>query len=188
MSHRVSFLDGKRVRLRSLVEEDVLGPYLSWLNDAETCAGNSHHVLPYTEEAALEYVRNTRRSRTELTLAIELKDPSQHVGNVTLQDIHPVYRSAQYAILIGDPAARGQGIAFEASSLLLAHGFRELNLHRIYCGTFDTNVAMARLAVRLGMREEGRRREAVFKGGRWLDVIEFGILSKEFEEHRSQIA
>ncbi|HUF09851.1 MAG TPA: GNAT family protein [Rhodothermales bacterium] len=182
MSRRLPFLEGKMVILRPLMEDDVSGAYLEWLNDAETCAGNSHHVFPYTEEAALEYVRNTRRSRSELALAIELKDSSQHVGNVTLQGIHPVYRSAEYAILIGDPAARGQGIAFEASSLLLAHGFRELHLHRIYCGTFHTNTAMARLAARLGMREEGRRREAVFKGGQWLDVVEFGVLSKEFEQ------
>jgi ribosomal-protein-alanine N-acetyltransferase len=188
MSLRIPFLHGKRVTLRPLAEEDVLGPYLSWLNDAETCAGNSHHVLPYTEEAAFEYVRNVRRSRTDLVLAIDHKDSGRHVGNVALQHIHPVYKSAEFAILIGDPATRGQGIAFEASSLILAHGFRQLNLHRIYCGTFHTNAAMSRLAVRLGMKEEGRRREAAFKDGRWLDVVEFGVLGTDFQETRSQDA
>lgn len=185
MRRRIPFLEGKTIRLRPLAEEDVLGPYLSWLNDAETSAGNSHHVFPYTEEAALDYVRNSRRSKNEIALAIELNDASRHVGNITLQSIHPIYKSAEFAILIGDPIVRGKGIGFEAGTLLLAHGFRELNLHRIFCGTFHTNTAMTRLATRLGMKEEGRRREAAFKGGHWLDVIEFGILDSEFEEHHS---
>ena len=65
---------------------------------------------------------------------------------------------------------------------MCAHGFLALNLHRIACGTFADNRAMLRLAAYLGMHEEGRRREAAFKAGRYIDVIEFGVLDNEFRE------
>jgi RimJ/RimL family protein N-acetyltransferase len=39
---------------------------------------------------------------------------------------------------------------------------------------------MRRIALDLGMREEGRRREAAFKDGRFVDCVEFGVLRAEF--------
>ncbi len=56
------------------------------------------------------------------------------------------------------------------------HGFKKLNLHRIYCGTAATNKAMNQLALKLGMKEEGIRKEHLFLDGLWVDVVEYGIL------------
>jgi RimJ/RimL family protein N-acetyltransferase len=92
----------------------------------------------------------------------------------------PVNRTAEYAIMVGDKKYWGKGIASEASMLVLAHGFNSLNLHRIYCGTLSTNVAMQKLATALGMKQEGVRREAQYKNGAYADIIEYGVLKKEF--------
>jgi len=99
---------------------------------------------------------------------------------VALQRIDPIARSAEFAIVIGEREAWGKGVGKEAGRLICQHGFSVLNLNRIHCGTFETNEAMRRLAVDLGMREEGRRREAAFKDGRFVDVVEFGVLRAEF--------
>jgi RimJ/RimL family protein N-acetyltransferase len=177
---RDAFLIGQRVYLRALRDEDADGAYAGWFNDEEVCLGNSHHVHPYTREAALAYIRETRNRRDCLVLAIALMDGAPHVGNVALQRIDPVARSAEFAIVIGEREAWGKGIGKEAAGLIVRHGFSALNLHRIHCGTLETNEAMRRLAVDLGMREEGRRREAAFKNGRFVDCIEFGVLRSEF--------
>jgi [ribosomal protein S5]-alanine N-acetyltransferase len=50
----------------------------------------------------------------------------------------------------------------------------------VHCGTAETNTGMRRLAVAMGMREEGRRRSHLWLDGGWVDVIEFGILRAEF--------
>ena len=55
-----------------------------------------------------------------------------------------------------------------------------LNLNRIACGTFENNKGMRKLAEYLGMCEEGRRRRAVYKYGRYVDVIEYGVLKDEY--------
>lgn len=163
------------------MEADADGAYPGWLNDAEVCRGNSHHVFPYTREGALAYIRQAAQTRDSLILAVILRDGHRHIGNIALQDIHPLNRSAELAILIGERDVWGSGFAHEAAELIVAHGFTELNLERIECGTFSGNTAMQKLALRLGMKEEGRRRRAAYKNGRYQDVVEFGLLRAEFE-------
>jgi len=175
------FLTGKRLYLRALAESDAGGPYAGWFNDAETCRGNSHHVFPYTREAALEYIRHAAQTRTSLILAIVLSEGDRHIGNIALQDIHPLHRTAELSLIIGERDQWGKGLAHEAAELIVAHGFAALNLQRIGCGTFASNQAMQKLAVRLGMKEEGRRRSAFFKCGVYEDVIEYGLLRREYE-------
>jgi len=175
-----AFLEGDLVTLRPLALLDLDGPYVSWLNDPEVNAHNSHHVYPYTLAQAKGYVESVARDEHNLVLAIVAKDSGKHVGNISLQKIDTVARQAEYAILVGDRDYWGKGVAGEASRLLIAHGFSALNLHRIHCGTGSENIAMQKLAAKLGFKEEGRRREAHFKNGTYTDIIEYGILKDEF--------
>ncbi|WP_269531999.1 GNAT family N-acetyltransferase [Chitinimonas sp. BJYL2] len=177
-----AFLAGKRVRLRALTEADADGPYVSWLNDAEVCAGNSHHVFPYGRDAARDFIRAANQRTDALTLAIELVADGRHVGNIALNQIHPRQRSAEFAVLLGDKSVWGTGVASEAAQLIVAHGFSALGLHRIHCGTFADNAGMIALARKLHMREEGRRVEAAWKDGRFVDVIEFAVLAREWAQ------
>lgn len=183
MGKVVPFLKGDFLYLRSLVESDVEGPYVAWFNDEEVCRSNSHYLFPYTPEEALSYIHHARQTREALILAIVLHERDQHIGNIALQNIHPVYHSAEFSIVIGEKTAWGKGYGQEAGRILCDHGFSALNLNRIACGTFDDNVAMKRLALYLGMKEEGRRRQAAFKHGRYLDLIEYGVLRSEYEEY-----
>lgn len=174
-----AMLTGERIILRPLRESDADGAYPGWLNDPETTAGNSHGVYPYTREQALEYIRMAQAARDVLALAVVVREGGVHIGNVALQGIHPLYRSAELAILLGERASRGRGYGLEAARLLCRHGFDALNLRRIGCGTFADNAAMIHLAEALGMSREGVRRQAAYKAGRYVDVIEFGLLRDE---------
>ena len=182
MSREFPFLEGEHLVLRGLDETDVDGPYPAWLNDAETCRGNSHHVRPYSVDEAREYVRAVRRDPAQLVLAITRRKEGDHIGNIALQAMHPLCRRADLSILLGGEQSRGRGHGLEASRLLCEHGFAALNLHRIQCGTFADNLGMIRLALALGMKEEGRRRQAAWKDGRYVDVIEFGLLRSEWSK------
>ncbi|MBC8508583.1 MAG: GNAT family N-acetyltransferase [Anaerolineales bacterium] len=177
------FLTGEIIILRPLFESDADGPYPTWFNDEEVCWGNGHHIFPYTPQAAKEYIQNATKTREHLILAIVSKDNNRHIGNVALQKIHPIYRSAEFSIIIGDKSTWGQGVGKEAGRLLCDHGFHALNLHRIHCGTFANNTAMQHLAAYLGMKQEGVRRQAAFKDGQYLDIIEYGVLKSEYEAH-----
>ena len=178
-----TFLTGKTIYLRGLKEEDLSGGYVSWLNDTEVCQYNSHHVFPYSVENVRSYIRESSQAKNALVLAIILKQSNRHIGNISLQNINYINRSAEFAVLLGDKKYWGKGIAKEASRLIVEHGFKELNLNRIYCGTSADNIVMQRLARFLGMSKEGVRRQALYKHGRFVNIIEYGLLKAGFSEH-----
>lgn len=173
------FLEGATIHLRALDESDIEGNYRHWLNDQEIVQFNSHGRFPMTPEKLLSFVRESRIVNTALVLAIVHKETDQHIGNISLQAINWVDRNAEIAFLLGERSFWGKGIMQEAGTLLIKHGFHSLNLHRIYCGTSSENTGMQKLAGKLGMKQEGVRKEALFKNGQYRDIIEYGMLKNE---------
>jgi RimJ/RimL family protein N-acetyltransferase len=164
------------------VEADISpsGPYFQWFNDQDVCAQNSHGRFPNSEGKMRAFFQSLEHSDTQLVLAIVTKKENKHIGNISLQNINRIDQSAEFAIILGDKDFWGKGLAKEAGDLIVRHGFQELNLNRIYCGTTEENRAMQSLAKHLGMKEEGRRRKAVFRHGKYSDVLEYGVLREEF--------
>lgn len=176
---RHPFLIGERIYLRGLEEADLGGDYFQWFNDAETCAFNSHARFPNTAQAMQDYFRRTQGSRSEIVFAVVLKAKDRHVGNVALQEVDWIARSAAFSILIGARNLHGKGIGREAALLVRDYAFARLNLRRLHCGTHAGNQGMRALALAMGMREEGRRVQAMYKNGAYHDIIEYGMLRPE---------
>jgi RimJ/RimL family protein N-acetyltransferase len=180
MEHEI-FLVGPRVSLRPLQVEDAQGPYPTWLNDPDVCRFNSHHVMPYLRESAVSYIESCRKNTSDLVLAIVSNDDRRHVGNIALMGVrNNLHRCAEYSVVLGDKSVWGTGVAFEASYLIVKHGFDAFGLARVECGTSEDNAGMRKLAGRLGMKQEGVRRKAMWKSGRFVDIIEYGVLAEEF--------
>jgi ribosomal-protein-alanine N-acetyltransferase len=171
------FLAGTHVYLRALTEQDVKGSYSAWLNDPEVTRYNSHGRFPMTVDKLLNYVTVSKSSDRDLVLAVVDKSNSVHIGNISLQNINWIDRNAEIAFLLGDKSYWGKGVMLDAGILLISHGFKLLNLHRIYCGTSAENLGMQKLAVKLGMEKEGLRKQAIFKNGKYIDIIEYGLLT-----------
>jgi RimJ/RimL family protein N-acetyltransferase len=174
-----TFLDGTHIYLRALTKQDVQGNYSAWLNDPEITFYNSHGRFPMTADKLLNYISAVRSSNNDLVLAIIDKVTLMHIGNISLQNINWIDSNAEIAFLLGDKSYWGKGVMFEAGLLLINHGFKLLNLHRIYCGTSSENLGMQKLAEKLGMKKEGTRKDAIFKNGKYIDILEYGILSHE---------
>lgn len=180
------FLIGETIYLRGLSSEDANGAYPSWLNDEVICRYSEHHVFPYTKAQAVQYIEQLPLQKDRIMLAIVDKQTDTHIGNITLLAISSLHRSAEFSILIGDKNFHGKGISKEASMLMLEHGFNTMNLHRICCGTMTSNTAMQRLALAVGMVQEGIFRDEVYKEGTYHDTIRFSILKDEFNAQKNQ--
>lgn len=175
------FLRGKRVILRPLCDADITQRYLGWLNDEEVCRYNSHAVMPNTEQRLREYVSWAQETKDAIVLAIIWVENGEHIGNIALLNLDWIGRSANFAILIGERNYWNRGVGADAGLSLVRYAFERLNLSRVYCGTAEDNLGMQRLAERLGMQLEGRRRKAAYKLGRYIDIFEYGVLRAEFE-------
>ena len=53
--------------------------------------------------------------------------------------------------MIGNKDFHSKGCALDAASLIIDHGFKTMNLHRIFCGTMENNIPMHKLAIKLNM-------------------------------------
>jgi ribosomal-protein-alanine N-acetyltransferase len=173
------FIKGENIFLRCLDSSDITGNYATWLNDPKVTEFNSHGRFPMTSEKLESYVKHIQVSNKAFVLAIIDSESQSHIGNISLQNINWIDRNAEIAFLLGESSFWGKGIMFEAGRLLIEHGFKMLNLHRIYCGTSSNNIGMQRLAEKLGMNQEGVRKDALFKNGVFVDIIEYGIVFKE---------
>ncbi|KAB7628241.1 GNAT family N-acetyltransferase [Alkalilimnicola sp. S0819] len=175
-------LSDERVVLRPLTIADIDGNYLNWFNDPQVVRHNSHGRWPMTREKLEAYVAGLANDSSIMVFAVECREASVHVGNISLQNLNWVDRNAEVAFVLGETGFRGKGLMHSAGRLLISHAFNTLNLHRVYCGTLDSNLAMKRLAEKLGMKEEGRRVEALFKDGAYVDIIEYGLLRRNWLE------
>jgi len=178
MQDKNIFLTGDSIILRPLQLKDIEGNYRLWLNDPQIILHNSHGRFPQTPETLLSYVNAAQVSGKEITLAVIDKNTGDHIGNISLQNINWIDRNAEIAFLLGESKFQGKGVMFEAGKLLIDHGFKTLNLHRIYCGTSSANTPMQRLAEKLEMIKEGIRKEAIYKNGKYFDIIEYGLINK----------
>jgi [ribosomal protein S5]-alanine N-acetyltransferase len=193
------------VRVRPFYERDMNREYFGWFHDPEVTRYNSHGLFPYTKKKQLEFVRDLENPTSRIVWAIEIQRDrpllevkfgerpvverhEQHetywkvVGNCSLQSINWQYRSAEFAIVIGDREAWGKGVATAALKMVLGHAFYKLGLHRVWTGTAATNVGMMNVALKAGMRHEGVFRDGMFLDGKFTNIMCFAVLEKEFFE------
>lgn len=190
-------IETERIAIGNLVElvneEDYPTNYYSWMNDQVVTKYNSWGLFPYTKSTAKDYAKELEKSKNIIAWSIFAKSSSAptakmpvHIGNVTLQNINWINRSAEFAVVIGEKEYWGKGYTTEAAQLLFSHGFNKLNLHRIWTGTAATNIGMRKVAKKLGMTNEGVFRQATFLDGKYVDIYEFSIFEEEWRSQKHE--
>jgi len=176
-------LKGKSVLLRPVRRSDI-SYFLKWFNDPEVVQYLDMY-LPMTEMAEEKFIEElgTTRARTDVILVIEVIEggSTRPIGDCGLHQINAKDRNALFGIVIGEKDYWGKGYGLEAARLLIDYGFQQLNLDRISSAALAFNERSVRLHKKLGFREEGRLRQAMFKNGQYYDRLEFGILREEWE-------
>jgi len=119
--------------------------------------------------------------RTKFQLAITLAPNGQLIGNAGIRMKTPDAREADIGYEL-DPRYWGRGYATEAAGALLAFGFRELKLHRVWAQCIAENTASAHVLEKIGMRQEGRLRENEWMKDRWWDTLLYAILEHEVRD------
>ena len=114
-----------------------------------------------------------------ITLAVARRtSPSVLLGTVSLRR-YVRDRRAELGYWLGHHAW-GFGFATEATRAMIDFGFRELSLARIYAQVLAGNHASMRVLDKLGMVNEGVKRQHVRKGNTLVDVVLYGLLRDEW--------
>ena len=177
-------LRGKLVQLRPVQRADI-SYFLQWFNDPEVIQYLGLY-LPMTEMSEQKYIEDlgTAKSATDAVFVIEAIDgeKSKPVGNIGLHRINPKDHNATFGIAIGDKNYWSKGYGTEAAALIIRYGFEQLNLHRISSSAFSFNERSIKMHLKVGFKEEGRRREVFFKNGAYCDEVMFGLLREDWKK------
>lgn len=163
--------------IRPIKAEDLEGKYFDWFNDPAVCKYNSHGVLPKTGADISNFLKSLETGRNFVWGIFNARDG--HIGNVSLQQVSWINRTAELAILIGESAHWGKGVGRSACAALVSHAFQHMDLRRIFLSTARTNVGMVNLAESLGFVHEGTLREHLFLEGTCTDAEMYALLRSE---------
>ncbi len=178
----MGILQTKRLLLRPLELSDI--PQLVPLIGAREVAATTLRIPhPYTEQHARDFIVGGHDGSTNRAaiagLAIVTKADERLIGGVGLS-VEQDHQRAELGYWVGVPYW-GRGYATEAARAVLAYGFEELKLNRIFAGHFAGNQASGRVLQKIGMCHEGCQREHILKWGKFLDSEMYGILRSEWE-------
>jgi RimJ/RimL family protein N-acetyltransferase len=172
-------MDQRSVTLDQITSQD--GPAIhSWASLAEVCRFQAWG--PNTEDETRDFV--------EAAVEAWSDDPQRRfpyvarlgrdaVGMGELHVRSAVQRQAEISYSV-HPRVWGQGVGTEIGRQLLARGFGELGLHRIYATCDPRNLGSARVLAKLGMTHEGRLRHTRLIRDGWRDSLIFSILEEEW--------
>jgi RimJ/RimL family protein N-acetyltransferase len=173
------FLVGELVYLRPLQADDA-ELFAEWLNDTRVTR-TLRARGPITVEAEREWIARVSADPSEFVCALVLRKGDRLIGSAGLHAIDWQARSASFGIKIGIPAMWGRGYGTEATRLVTDHAFRTLNLNRVGLQVHAGNVAGRRAYEKAGYRVEGIQREAVYREGRFGDLVLMAVLRSQWE-------
>jgi diamine N-acetyltransferase len=174
-------LQGKQVVLRPFREEDFDAWYRMTAENVEVALMGMGSWEPHTAEQARRRWQSIHDGSANDRLSFAVQADEQFIGSLTLKHID---RRSQHAwlgiVLSGERLGRGYGR--DAIRTLLNWAFVIENFHRISLETWASNERAIRCYRAVGFVEEGRQREAVWFSGRHVDIVQMGVLRREWLE------
>ena len=147
----------------------VMRYVLIWLENDEQVAGFLQHAIEESQRA----------DRQGYVLAIRVPGTGEFAG-FTMLEIDPEQTSTAEVGCILLPAYWKSGYASEILRALLAFGFDELALHRVYGKCDELNLPSAHVMEKCGLQYEGTIREHVWLRDHWRSTRYYGMLAGEY--------
>lgn len=171
---------GFRIGLRPIAMGDV-DSIMEWVNEPSVTrnfAGMSR-TITWDEEA--RFVQKMMDSPNDRLWAIVTLD-GENLGNAGIHKIYWPAKNGRLGIVIGRGGYQGKGLGQEALQLLIAIGFMELSLHKLWVVHYETNARMMHILKKLGFQKEGLLRDEYYHDEAFHNMVRQSMLAPEFME------
>jgi len=184
-------LPGRRVVLRPMVP----GDFEQWREVRRRCRDWLTRWEPRSSPAHPDVVEDARAFAARCSA----RDRERQMGSgygfgIFVGDrfggeinLNGVQRGAFQNAYVGywiDEALAGCGYTPEAAVVAFRFAFEELDLHRLQVAVIPRNTASRRVAIKLGLRDEGTAVRYLEIAGRWEDHVRYAITAEEWTERR----
>lgn len=180
----MNIFKGETIYLRLLEPGDCENT-IKWRNDFNmqkmTC-GPMRYI-------SKEMEKNWAQSKSldnqhDIYLAVCNIENDRMIGYTSINEMNFINRSCTIGgIVIGDNEYRDGTALLEIEIMLLDYIFNELNMYRIFGSCLKTHKMTIALAETFFYTFEGTERSAVYKNGKYHDVLHISLLRDEYYEH-----
>jgi RimJ/RimL family protein N-acetyltransferase len=173
---------GKQIILRAIEHSDL--PVLhTWSNDPEIQENLGSWHFPASLKDIERWAGAFRNDTTDQRFMIETNEHGP-IGLANLVDINWKDRNAFHGMLLAS-RWRGLGFGFDTVMTVMRYAFEELGLERLDTSIIEYNEASYQLYVgKCGWIEEGRKKSAYFRRGRYWSKLMVGITREDYLELR----
>ena len=170
---------GKKVILRAMELEDCEF-VRDMFNNPEIENLVVGWALPLSKYSQAKWFEQNYNSR-DYRFIIDTKENGP-LGVATLTDIDWKNKMAYHGIKLSNKDMRGKGYGTDTVMAIMRYAFDELGLNRLNGAWFPENIASKTMYMKCGWKEEGIRRNYIYKHGKYRDLLETGILASEYYE------
>jgi [ribosomal protein S5]-alanine N-acetyltransferase len=140
---------------------------------------------PNTEKDTRDFInriidQQKTQPRILYTLALVNKSEDRLIGSCELRITGPTEKTAEIGYVLNRQYWQ-QGYMTEAARAIIAFGFQQLGLHRIFATCYPVNTGSYGVMEKIGMHREGYLREYKLVKGAWRDCLLYSILETEFQ-------
>lgn len=176
---RVVFIEGLKVNLRPFSKDDI-SIVTRWMNSPYVMEFIGS-VLPKTEKQEEDWFNKLGSDDKNVILCIETKD-DHPIGIMGIHRIDWVNRNCATGAVIGEKEFWGKGYGTDAKMHLLKYAFETLNLNRVGSSVIEFNKRSLNYSLRCGYQVEGRKRQYIWRYGKYWDLIELGVLREDWQK------
>jgi ribosomal-protein-alanine N-acetyltransferase len=171
------------VKLRDFRPDDAEAVH-RWFNDERVTADLVGSRDSFSLDDARGWVERAMDTSRDRRWAITIDVSEDAVGFVALFGLNRE-TGPELAVLVGDPAAWGKGVAREAERQACIHAFDDYSAHRIHAEIPATNAAAQKVVTFLGFQREGVMRKAILREEGPVDNEVWGLLPEDFTGRQS---
>lgn len=176
-----NILEGSLVRLAALTEDDAVHLVRFQRNAAYSRLLDTWPARPRSKDEIVKRIKDEAKRDTVYHFSIRRMDDDEFLGFAELDGIDWSHGSCELGIGLGNPDNWGKGYGRDAMKLLLTFAFSEMNLHRVGLTVFAYNERARALYEKMGFVHEGTQRERLHRDGERYDMLDYGILRREWE-------
>jgi len=167
-------LIGEKVCLGPVLQTDA-AVIFNWQNTVSLMHLNGNYI-PVSQRSFDDWFNGIGKDPSRVVFSIRKHGNLALLGYIQLTEIHPVFRSANLGIIIGEPANQGKGYGQEALKLCIGFSWKDLNLQRLSLMVVGSNEPALRAYRKTGFEVKGVLKRAAFTNGAYVDATIMGLL------------
>ena len=137
-----------------------------------------HYELPLEYKKTCQWYEKNKDKENRYDAIIEKN--GEPVGLIGLLKIDYANKQAEYYITLGEQHAKGAGIAYQASKIVLKKAFEEYDLKKVYLYTEIDNISAQRLFFKIGFNLKKRLDNEFDYCGKSISRYYYEITNKEY--------